>query len=714
MAKVALLIGVSSYNSDKSLSQLPAAEQDVEAMERVLLNPLLGGFERSHLKKLINPNAELMRKTIDELFLDRKENDFILFYFSGHGLKDEDDILYFATANTQTKLLRSTAVESSFVNKIMKSSGSEKQVIILDCCFSGAYCLNAKGPELSVDIENELSSKGRAVLASSTTYGFSFSFNESEPSIYTRYLVEGIETGAADTDRDGWISVDELHEYVKQKVPAEAQMEPEIYVDKQGYKIFIAKAPVGDPKVEYRQLVARYAEDSKDGIDPVSKAILEIRQKELKLTPEEAEEIIREVLSPNQDYQKKLDKYKQVVTSVIARENPLSLRTEEKLKELQQRLGLRNEDVQLIMEEVSQIKRMHTKKVNLPLLLFLFMGLSVMIIGGLFWSGIIPKKRGGDIGKQDIQDVTQNPPEPLPAAGTEVPLEKRLIGNPGAIESIAITANGKYLATGSNDGNIQLWNWREKEPQRKLASKENEFSIESLVFSPDGKFVVSAGLTNRIDIWEVSTGELFSLPNAHSFNVNSLAISPDGETLASGDSKGVIKIWNLETRELKKTLSTSSIKSLAISPDGKTLASGNYDATIKLWNLEDFTEQHSLNTGSGRVNSIIFKQNSQLLVSGSEHGTITLWNPQTEEQDSFKGHSDAIVSLDISQDGQKLASGSRDGTVKVWDLGNKKLLETYNLSDYLDGPIYLTFNANGEILVFSYSSKTIKIWIIPF
>ncbi|NEO53742.1 MAG: hypothetical protein F6K54_12010 [Okeania sp. SIO3B5] len=349
MVKVALLIGVSEYDSDESLSPLPAAEKDVEAMEQVLLNPQLGEFEQSHVKKLINPDVTLMTQTTEEIFSGRGRNDFILFYFSGHGLIDDGGSLYFATTKTSKKLLRSTAVNSNTVSQIMKDSHSQQQVIILDCCYSGAYSLNPKGP---VDIENKLSSKGRAVLASSSFYGLSYSSNESELSVYTHYLVEGIESGSADKDQNGWISVDELHEYAKQKVQEETtmKMKPRIDIEEDGYKIFIAKAPVGEPKIEYRKLLSRYAEESEGKIDVVSEIILEERWIELKLTLEEAAAIRQEVLKPYQDYQQKLDRYKKIVTDVMAEENPLTPRTLKKLKDLREKWRLRHEDTALIIE----------------------------------------------------------------------------------------------------------------------------------------------------------------------------------------------------------------------------------------------------------------------------------------------------------------------------------------------------------------------------
>ncbi|MCG6136816.1 MAG: caspase family protein [Nostoc sp. LLA-1] len=93
MAKVALLIGVSEY--ELGLTSLPAAERDVQSMQRVLQHPEIGNFDE--VKTLINPQTQEMAKAIETLFDGRQRDDLILLFFSGHGIKDESGKLYFST-----------------------------------------------------------------------------------------------------------------------------------------------------------------------------------------------------------------------------------------------------------------------------------------------------------------------------------------------------------------------------------------------------------------------------------------------------------------------------------------------------------------------------------------------------------------------------------------------------------------------------------------
>ncbi|MEH2153552.1 caspase, EACC1-associated type [Nostoc sp.] len=348
MAKVALLIGVSEY--EPGLTPLPAAVKDVEAMEQVLLNPEIGGFDE--VTPLLNPQRQAMDEAIEALFANRQRDDLLLLFFSGHGIKDEKGTLYFAACNTKKsdkgELVKATTVPANSVHSVMSNSRCKREVVILDCCFSGAFAegMSAKDDGF-VDIRNQLGGEGRAVLTSSTSTQYSFEQQGADTSTYTRYIVEGLKTGAADKNEDGWISVDELHEYATKAVQeATPAMKPEIYAIKEGYKINLAKAPIDDPKLIYRREVDYWVRDGE--IINMGRIPLTKRQKELGLKPDEASAIEAEVLKPYQDYKENLQEYQKAFIEATKGKLSLSDNTHADLKRLQQALGLRDEDIALI------------------------------------------------------------------------------------------------------------------------------------------------------------------------------------------------------------------------------------------------------------------------------------------------------------------------------------------------------------------------------
>ena len=353
MAKIALLVGVSEY--EPGLNPLPAAVKDVEAVRRVLEASDLGAF--AEVKTLTNVDSQVMQYEIETLFSSRSKEDLVLLFFSGHGIKDDSGRLYFASRNTRknpkNELIRSTAVPASFIHEVMNGSRAKRQAIILDCCFSGAFdpSLIARD-DSSVNLQGELGAEGRVVLTSSSSTQYSFEQQGSDLSIYTRYLVEGIETGAGDQNNDGNISILELHNYASSKVQETApSMTPKIIVFKdKGFEIVLSKAKVTDPKLKYRKEAQSYA--NRGTITPIGRLILDRQRIELNLSLEEAFAIENEVLRPYQKRLENLEQYKAVLLAAIGQKYSFDENIQNELNVLQQMLGLRDEDTQPIKDEI--------------------------------------------------------------------------------------------------------------------------------------------------------------------------------------------------------------------------------------------------------------------------------------------------------------------------------------------------------------------------
>jgi formylglycine-generating enzyme required for sulfatase activity/uncharacterized caspase-like protein len=353
MAKVALLIGVSEYQA--GLNSLPAAVKDVQALQRVLQDRELGEFDQ--VKTLLNPDPYAMQFEIETFFTGRTKDDLVLLYFSGHGIKDDRGNLYFATRithkNANGDLVRTSAVSAQFVHDMLDNSRARRQAIILDCCFSGAFdpSLRLKD-DGSVNLPDQLGAEGRVVLTSSSSTQYSLEQSESELSLYTRYLVEGIETGAGDLDEDGKITIKELHHYASDRVRATApSMTPKLITLKDlGFEIILSKARVTNPQLQYRKTVARFS--TGDKIRPAGRAVLDTLRQHLGLTQAETDAIESEVLRSYREHLINLKKYRNTLLAEAEHEYPLSQKAQEVMVMLQKLLGLREEDVAPILQQI--------------------------------------------------------------------------------------------------------------------------------------------------------------------------------------------------------------------------------------------------------------------------------------------------------------------------------------------------------------------------
>lgn len=350
MKRLALLVGTSEYPDCDKLPPLHGSLLDVDAMQRVLVAN--GEFAAEDVVVLKNASRQAIEDAIHNLFntRDRQKDDLVLFYFSGHGVVDEANKLFLGTPSTRkegNKIVKPTTVAATYLQEAMNDSKSQHQVLILNCCFSGAF---AQGMTVmddgSVNLKNQLGGKGRAILTSSSSTQFSFQ-PDGEMSIYTRYLVEGIETGAADRDGDRKISIDELHEYAALKVSQESpNMTPAFYPVEQGGKIYIAKVAQAkdDPRLVYRRELESRMVDGKWSIP--ARRLLDSLRINLGLSAEDAEQLKADVLKPILARARKLQEYKDLLKEMLAERNPPTMQELKDLRDYQKdHLKLRDEDV---------------------------------------------------------------------------------------------------------------------------------------------------------------------------------------------------------------------------------------------------------------------------------------------------------------------------------------------------------------------------------
>jgi len=220
--KYALIIGNTEY-ADPGLAQLTAPGKDVEDFVQVLKDREICAFD--DVKILLNQPEHIVRRGIDVFFDQKKPDDLLVLYFSGHGVRDELGALYLAVKNTIRSRLRSTAVKSDYIREAMDQSRSKRQVLILDCCNSGAFAQGTKAATgVSIGTATAFEAGyGRVILTASDSTQYAWEGDKiigegkTDNSLFTHYLVEGLE-GEADLDSDGRITVDELYDYAYEQV----------------------------------------------------------------------------------------------------------------------------------------------------------------------------------------------------------------------------------------------------------------------------------------------------------------------------------------------------------------------------------------------------------------------------------------------------------------------------------------------------------------
>lgn len=307
-----------------------------------------------------------------------------------------------------------------------------------------------------------------------------------------------------------------------------------------------------------------------------------------------------------------------------------------------------------------------------------------------------------------------------------------LPGHSSFVNSLAISPDGKILASGSWDKTIKIWNLETTELIGTLTGHTDR--VNSVAISYDGKMLVSGSSDETIKFWNLHNGDLLCTFPGHSMEVNSVAINPKHQIIAScGGADNTIKLWNLRTGELLRTLKghSDNVNAVVFSPDGKILASGSSDATSKVWDVESGKLLRTLSGLNVGVNSVAIAPDGQILASVSNDYTIKLRNLHTgrllrilntnsgrgkgvanlgtnEALHILKNYVSRGDSVAISGDGLTLASGCDDNTINIWNLQTGELLSTLKGHS---GTVYSVAIAPlGKILVSGSADETIKIW----
>jgi hypothetical protein len=248
--RYALVIATSTHASAEYLD-LEAPAQDAASMAALLGDPDVCGFD---VRTLVDGTAAEIRMAMNAFFRDRGPDDLIVLYFSGHGDKDDRGRLHLFATDTDPETLVANGVSSRYLLDLSDAATAGRQVLILDCCFSGAF--DAKGPALADLLATEAQqedqiSRGRCVLTASR--GAQRSFQNRLPSgevagsVFTTALLEGIRSGQADVGNTGRITVMDAYRYAFAAVTKDRRRQnPQFNMrGAEGADIMLARNPVG-------------------------------------------------------------------------------------------------------------------------------------------------------------------------------------------------------------------------------------------------------------------------------------------------------------------------------------------------------------------------------------------------------------------------------------------------------------------------------------
>lgn len=259
-------------------------------------------------------------------------------------------------------------------------------------------------------------------------------------------------------------------------------------------------------------------------------------------------------------------------------------------------------------------------------------------------------------------------------------LDSPLSGHSNWVRALAFSADGRFLTSADASGEVLVWDLG----KRQLLAGHTD-RVRGVAFSPDGGEMITSSFDATLRAWDAD-GQLLALfPPAHSAAITTLAYSPDGRVIASADASGMVILWDAKTRQPLHpplTAHESVIISLAFTAEGAILASGDFAGVINLWDvaagqrLGAPTQAHE----GAWVLALAFSPDGRLLASGGTDAEINLWQTAnisagraaalTLAAAPLTAHENWITSLLFSDDSRLLISGSGDGAIRLWDAGS--------------------------------------------
>ncbi|GHV03158.1 hypothetical protein FACS189485_05560 [Spirochaetia bacterium] len=253
-----------------------------------------------------------------------------------------------------------------------------------------------------------------------------------------------------------------------------------------------------------------------------------------------------------------------------------------------------------------------------------------------------------------------------------------LVGHTDRVYSIAYSPGGKYIASGGADRTIKIWDAGSGQLLRTFSNPGTVFCV---AYSPDGKYIAAGtgGGDRGIRIWDAESGQMFLTLKGHGANVVSIVYSADGRRIISGSLDNTIKIWDVESAVILRTLTghTYYVVEIALSPDEKYIVSGSSDKTVKIWDAQSGQLLRTLSQPHV-VRSIAFSPDGRFIAACVDDMTIRIWDTENgNEVRTIRKLKGTVFSARYSADGKRILSGGKDGTVRIWDAETGKEIAQY-------------------------------------
>ncbi|HEX9060553.1 MAG TPA: hypothetical protein VF941_10265 [Clostridia bacterium] len=293
-------------------------------------------------------------------------------------------------------------------------------------------------------------------------------------------------------------------------------------------------------------------------------------------------------------------------------------------------------------------------------------------------------------------------------------------GHSSSVDSAVYSNDGRRILTASFDRTIKEWDVSTKKCIHTYSGHSDW--VRGAIYSPDSKKILSISRDNTIKEWDINTEKCLHTYKGHTDCVVSALYRSDGKKILSASFDGTIKEWDVKTLDetdeyIEYKGCRGWVRSAVYSPDGSKILSAHYDGTIVEWDLDTNKELHYYIGHLVCVNSAIYSHDGKKILSAGNDNMVREWNVISDEKKEqkecikYEGHSNWVTCAIYNSDGSKILSASEDSTIKEWNVGDGTLKRTYSGEDNHSSRVNTAvYSPDGKKVLSASWDSTVKEW----